>query len=63
MLSFNEALECSKKGRAEGNGHNAVTSSIQMISRRISVGLQRLRFLPPGQKLEWIFTKSVTSAS
>lgn len=50
--STNKALESSKKGKGEENGHSEVDFVAQMISMHIRIKLRRQRFSPPGQKLD-----------
>ena len=45
-----------KKGMGEENGHGEVLDSVaQMIITHITIDLQRQRFLPLGQKLDFFF--------
>lgn len=54
-MSTNKALESSKKGKGEENGHGEVDFVAQMISIHIRIKLRRQRFSPPGQKLDFFF--------
>lgn len=54
-MSMNKALESSKKGKGEENSHSEVDFVAQMISMHIRIKLQKQKFSPPGQKLDFFF--------